>query len=229
MAPPNTGAYRARQQKGIAMRRFPTFTLAAALLAVAAGAPGANAGPISKYHGGCSMVAVADPTEFTFGPGVYQGVMTATVVAYSTGEVDADPVSATVRCYVLVNGALQGGSVLTRSGAGAVIGAGHVFYTRPTFTDEVQVCTLVDYTSDATPSTVKCQQVATFELPPPMANEIIDPIVCPAFAAAPGEVGPLLISAQGDVRLAGTPFWDCPPRQAEDSPPGPLIIDLAVA
>lgn len=199
-----------------------------ALVAVTAGSPSALAGPLSKYAGGCSMVAVADPMGATSGPGTFHGVMTVSLAAYSTGEPDTDPVSATVQCYVIVNGWTQFGSLMTRSGAGVVTGAAAIFYTRLNLTDDVRVCTLVDYTSDPTPTTVSCQGVTTFEMPPPIVSDVLDSLVCPVFATVPGQLGPLVIDPQGDVTINGARFWDCPPKDAQ-LPPGLSQVDFALA
>jgi hypothetical protein len=40
----------------------------------------------------------------------------------------------------------------------------------------------------------------------------LDAILCPILASlAPGVPGVLDIDAEGDVAIAGIPFWDCPP------------------
>ena len=52
-------------------------------------------------------------------------------------------------------------------------------------------------------------------LPPGWLWDVIDPVLCeqlvavrPSFA---DPAGPVYIAADGDVALAGEPFWDCPP------------------
>jgi hypothetical protein len=43
-------------------------------------------------------------------------------------------------------------------------------------------------------------------------KDVIDPLVCPVLATLQGDyAGLVTINAQGDVFIAGTPFWDCPP------------------
>ena len=46
----------------------------------------------------------------------------------------------------------------------------------------------------------------------PTAAEAQDPLLCPVLASlSPGVPGVVDINAEGDVSLAGVPFWDCPP------------------
>ena len=46
-------------------------------------------------------------------------------------------------------------------------------------------------------------------------RDVIDPLVCPVLATLgntlPDVAGVLEINSQGDIFLAGSPFWDCPP------------------
>jgi hypothetical protein len=38
-----------------------------------------------------------------------------------------------------------------------------------------------------------------------------DAVTCPVLASLAGDYGAIVINAQGDVFVAGEPFWDCPP------------------
>ena len=45
----------------------------------------------------------------------------------------------------------------------------------------------------------------------------LDQLACPAFAAVPSVPGVLDVEGDGDIHLAGEPFWDCPPYDEWDA------------
>ena len=106
--------------------------------------------------------------------------------------------------------------------------------------DEISVCAQVDvpgegtyywndYANDGNWSTdpaSTCTSTILLYVVPPYLERVynivghafdpvgeVDPTVCPRLAAlAPGG-GPVTIDAEGDVAVAGVPFWDCPPYE----------------
>jgi hypothetical protein len=49
-------------------------------------------------------------------------------------------------------------------------------------------------------------------LPPPPGGWFPDPLICgPLASLSPGVPGVIDINSEGDVAIAGEPFWDCPP------------------
>ena len=150
--------------------------------------------------GGCSFVAV--------GSGQLTGEIDIEAVVYSANPAD-NPMSATFTCYVKVNGATQPGAVVTATGTGTVAGGGFITYTSNSVTDFVQLCQDVSYSNGT--NTSECFEAESFEVPPPIVWEIVDPLVCPIIAVAAPGAGPMYINSQGDVWVDGEGSYDCPP------------------
>jgi hypothetical protein len=203
------------------MTRLGTATLAAVLLGGAWAVPPAHAAADSTWDGQCFVNTVSqdpDPDHMR-----WIGVLGARVLVYSAATPADNPVSARVTCRVLVNGV----TVRQASFDGTVLvaGAGPLDFTAQA-NDLVQLCTDIDYTSNATPTEV-CAYRDGNQIPPPLvwdamegalrpANDTVatyvDPVVCPLLAArAPGVPGVVDIDPTGDTSVAGGLVWDCPP------------------
>ena len=155
--------------------------------------------------GGCSFVAATDAVA---GQGQMTGEIDIEAVVYSANPAD-NPMSATFTCYIKVNGATQPGAVVTATGTVVVVGGGVITYTSNSVTDFVQLCQDVSYSNGT--NTSECFEAETFEIPPPIVWEIVDPLICPIIAMAAPGAGPVFINSQGDVWIDGEGFFDCPP------------------
>ena len=126
--------------------------------------PGAHAASDSTSLGGCSYGALGRA-----GQGWTAGEIDVEAVVYSPTP-DANPVWATVTCYILVNGAPQPGAIITASGVGVIAGGGAITYTSDHERDFVQLCQRVDFTGpgDATPTSDVCLDYIVIEIPPPL-------------------------------------------------------------
>ena len=190
--------------------------LLAAMTAAVLGlhAPGAHAASDSTIVGGCSFASLSDPVV---GPGQQTGEIDVEAVVYSPTAA-SNPVWATITCYIKVNGVPQPGAVITASGVVAVVGGGLITYPS-TESDFVQLCQRVDYTGpgDATPTSDVCFDQVVIILPPVVceADCGLGTLICTATAAAPDVPGIVDTNEQGDVYLAGEPFWGCPPYDIE--------------
>lgn len=134
------------------MRNVLAAALAAGVLAIAA--PGASAAADSTYAGDCKLKAFPDPS----GQSTYVGTLNATVFVSSIPTPTDNPVSAVVTCAVVVNGAMTSAGF---SWAGTTLithteTVQFVANPAPTGTDVVEVCTAVDYTSNATATASFC-------------------------------------------------------------------------
>lgn len=191
--------------------------LACALLATPA--PPAFAADDSTYYGSCGFSAVTDPLA---PEGTFTGWVDAQVVLYSRTHGNA--VAATVTCELRVNGVAQDSA--TASGLGAVIIADTLSY-RADVVDWVQICTIVDFTSDTTPTAVFCPGPTTLEFPPQWVQDLFsmtayaDGVACPLLQQVSPGAGPVVIDAQGDVYVSDELWWDCPPYQDGSEPPPP--------
>ncbi len=211
------------------MRRT-CITTALAIGLLALGAPSARATGESSYEGHCSFGTLDDTTPggLLGGQNHWVGYVDAAVALYSPTHNNV--VGATVRCDVRVNGVTQ--VSVAGSGLGAVVFASPVEFAAE-ITDVVELCTVVDYTTDPTPTTDRCQGATTTEFPPQgtidLINFVLDaatwavrsadlPICAALRALAPGS-DPVFITPEGDVYLFGEWFWDCPPYEYPVDPP----------
>ncbi len=211
------------------MRRQGIIATALALGLLALTAPSAPAADQSWSRGDCGFDTVQAPS---LTGDTWTGIGYADVVVYSSTH--GNVVNATVTCELRVNGVTQ----MTVSGSGTSV---VVFATPMSFhaavTDVVSFCTVVDYTSDTTPTTVDCGAAVETQVIPQWTVDLIDwvidvanyaivsevdPRVCAAFQAfAPGS-DPVTITPEGDVYIAGEFFWDCPPYENPvGGPPSP--------
>lgn len=192
------------------MKRIVTASLATALLGV--GVAPASAAAESTYNGLCSYDTFAQQTLTN---GEYRGEMDVRTVVYSPVATD-NPVTAMVTCRIRVNGTTV--QYASFSGTTVVAGAVPVRLTIGD-NDTVDICTDIDFLSDATPDVTCAQHGGDWSLPPQsvidLANDALtatDPLVCAALrAASPGVPPAVAIDPSGDTYLNGELLWDCPP------------------
>lgn len=119
-----------------------------------------------------------------------------TSIALVSRDPKDNPVSADVGCQIYAGGDLTGEAYF--SGTGVVHGVQFVPYaSRPS----AHMCTIVDFTSNATATQSSCAP-------------LVDDVSCPVLAALAPLLpagGPVVIEAGGDVYVGGTFVWDCPP------------------
>ena len=142
--------------------------------------------------------------------------------------VHAGDASATIRCYIAVNG---GEASSTPTGTGVT--AGRLTYSAGdtdvvTFHAEYCTshgCTTHDYETVrqeippqevwdllfALAETLDAALAPVFDAITNIEKTVIDPAVCPVLAGLAGTYGPVTINAQGDIFIDGEAFWDCPP------------------
>ncbi len=210
------------------MRRTLGPALALGLLTLTA--PSALAAPNdSKSVGHCGFDTL---NQQNVSETAWTGVLYAAVGVFSYAH--GNVVTARVTCEIRVNGVPQVSA--SGAGAGLVAFAAPVTYEADV-TDVVSLCTIVDYTSDPTPTSVACPEATTTRLPPQETIDLlsyvlgwvngavvgyVDPAACAAFQAlAPGH-GPVSITPEGDVYVGGEYFWDCPPYEYPPSDPPPF-------
>jgi hypothetical protein len=212
-----------------------TTSLALAIALLGLPAVPASAHGDSHYRGGCGFDTVSPQVV---DPDRYTGVAYARVVVYSRGH--GNVVTATVSCVLKVNGVVVPDATVSGSGAGVVAFAGRVEFTAHD-TDTVNLCDVVDYTSDETPTETVCAHTTQAQMPPQdvidtldltfralnavlwAAQPPVDPLVCPVIAALAPGVGPLTVR-DGDLYLGSEWLWDCPPYDVSGGggPPPPL-------
>ena len=129
------------------MRTLVAGAAAAALLAVAT--PGAHAASDSVYSGSCQLNAQNDPS----GQNTWIGVLSGVVFVYSVNTPGDNPVSADLTCEVRVDGTTVDSH--TEPGTGFVWQASQALFVADS-TATVEVCTIVDYTSNTTPTASAC-------------------------------------------------------------------------
>jgi hypothetical protein len=186
--------------------RLRIATLAAVLLGgVALGATPAAAAADSTHYGDCHFTLIGEPDN-----DVWHGEIDVQTLVYSPTP-EENPVSATVHCYFRVNGVRLDGPELTVPGTVAIAGAGVVHFAVDPV-DYLEICTEVDFTSNATPTTVECQGPTPLPYPGPIDWwSIVDPLVCPVFAQLPALPPAVHTTPEGDVYVSGELWWDCPP------------------
>lgn len=152
------------------MRKLAFAAVLCAAIAVAP--PAAFAADDSTHVGDCHMVASEDPLA---GGGFHTGAVDIKTVVTAATPSD-NPVSATVTCWVLVNGRMNPGAIVQASGTGTVVGGGIVsFIAVPG--DVVELCTAVAFTSNSTPSWEACVVFTLVPTPPPPPGQITMPVV----------------------------------------------------
>lgn len=145
------------------------------------------------------------------------------VAAYSQ-EASGTPSTATVSCWIDVNGVEQPGTRLTVTGSGVIAGAAEIVYSSAE-DDVVSECQQVTF-ADGSTWTAKdgnvgtdCMRATSITLTGP---QFLDPVVCPLYIALYAETGGgvfgiLRIHSDGDLYVAqplGVGYiriWNCPP------------------
>lgn len=176
--------------------------------------------PFADYIGGCSFVAATDAVA---GQGQMTGEIDVEAIVFSYQSAQ-NPVSATFTCYIKVNGSAQPGASVTASGTVVVVGGGIVSYTSGSSTDHVQLCQSISYSNGE--ASDECFDATSFEIPPPIIWEIVDPAICPFLEDRagtyhiPSPVDRTIViepkdpaddeDIGGDVYIDGELFFDCP-------------------
>jgi hypothetical protein len=219
-----------------------TIAGAIALCLLGLAAPQAHAGSedYSTIKGGCFFDTLNDitPGGLLGGQDVWQGVLYSQTVLVSPTY--GNVVNASVSCVLKVNGVEQL-RVGPQWGSGAVLFAEPLTFTAAP-TDIVSLCTLVDFTSDDTPTVLHCPDTTTMQVIPQLlvelidfvvgvadyyvlypANQAIDTTVCSVLRTLAPGAGPVVIEPGGDVYVGGHDpedfFWDCYPYVDYDYPP----------
>lgn len=158
----------------------------------------------SAYAGGCRALFA---TDLAAGPGRQIGEIDVAVVVYSAGSPSGNPVSAEVTCYFTVNGVRQPGTTVTAEGTTAITGGSVVSFASESPDDDIKLCTIVEYTSDATPTVDDCDQQYL------RANIGAAACAAPAASGPPGLDGkPIVhVGPDGDVWIGDKRYHDCPP------------------
>lgn len=199
--------------------------LVAALAAAGLAVPPAHAAQGSQVSGDCGFNAVNQET--LTGPDDWRGEVYLYAVL-THPDPAAGPVSASVTCYVMVDGVPQPGTRITMPATGAVAAAGVVRY-QAREDQWVDLCMEVDFLSDDTPTEyIGCGSMTPPQLPPQeivdLVNEVfdtvdevmiqvVDPFVCPGLGAHAGTYGPVTVTQGGDVYVGTDLYWDCPPYE----------------
>ena len=206
-------------------------TLLVAALAVAGlAAPPASAGQSSAFFGDCGIDSV---NQKTVNGDHYQGAIYVFGALYSA-DPDDMPVSASVTCYVMVDGVPQPGTRVTMPATGAVAGAAVIdFEARD---DQiVELCLEVDFLGDDTPTFRRGCGYGAYppQIPPREVTDLldlvfayyeavigygndpvvehVDPPLCALLVDKAGTYELVTIAPDGDVSVAGVGLWDCPP------------------
>lgn len=198
---------------------------AAAVCATAVAIPTASAAGSDLIFGGCGFNT--DENATVTGPDTNTGVI---YDHSATFDATGLPTSATVSCQIQVNDVAAPGTTVSYSGFGLQAGANPISFTAAP-DQSVSLCQRVVYgdgtdTGWVCPMTDPCFSVGGC---PPEAltlvegivnnafTSVIDPALCPVFAANAGDYGLVTINSDGDVDVADplglglNPVYDCPP------------------
>jgi hypothetical protein len=203
-------------------------TFLALCLAAAASFPapaGATGGPPEGER--CGFATATDGTD-PDAPETFHGVL------YG-GPLRAAGSAVTITCSVAVNAPRHADpAVATESsdpGPGvAVLAPRRLSYTAEDW-DSVYLCTAATVDGTAwywddvaaawsTDPASWCEDTTDYRTEPPpewcfetlsCVEPLVDQMVCPVFAAVPSVPGVLDVEYDGDLHVAGEPFWDCPP------------------
>lgn len=183
------------------------------IASLAVGALSLNAPAALASHGqaDCGFDSLAQETA-TGGQDTYSGGAYGYVASPTPGE------AVEVQCVIEVNGTPVS-STPTGTGTNFATTAGPISFTAAD-TDTVEICTRWKVGDEqenyvcvgSTNTQIPPQEIldaldAVFE-----ATGAVDFLLCPLLAGlAPGVPGVVDIDSEGDVSIAGTPFWDCPP------------------
>lgn len=195
-------------------------------------APAAHADSTNVFHGDCFYDILGQPPSTQAEPEVYSGVI-GDRSRTTTGDTPPMPIGATVTCWIEVNHVVAPGTTHSYGDVGGVpgvqVGADPVSFTAY-YDDLVELCHTVLFADSTTQS--ECKGPIYIQLPPecPLFGcdffgwmsrffvKYVDPVVCPALAAAAGSYpGGVTVDPTGDVSvpdplgLGLNPVYDCPP------------------
>ena len=181
-----------------------------AVSALALNVPAAHA-EHAQYD--CGFETLAQETA-TGGQDTYTGAAYGFIASPTPQE------SVSIRCYVSVDGSDQGGTN-TGSGTNFATTQGQVTFTASD-TQEVLLC--AEWSAGSEGPEVECFPTTNTQIPPQPVIDLLDQIfaatgavdflLCPILGGlAPGVPGVLDITPEGDVSIAGSLFWDCPPYE----------------
>ena len=176
------------------MKRVLLGGLGAAVLTIGLGAAPATA---AEDRPECEIDAWSDGQDA-------DGDVVAVIPVFSVAQPGANPVSATVTCAVKVDGAIV--DSVTNSGSGVVVVQGAVDF--PHSANGFSVCTTIDYTSTTEPTDTWCTGYTWMG----SWEEEVDSYLCPVLDDVP-DAGPVDVTDEGDVYVAGEFIWDCPPYE----------------
>jgi hypothetical protein len=204
--------------------------LAASVLAFVTPMTSASADQGDTLKGGCGFNTDEQATATN---GQFQGVEY--VLAFSQ-EAAGTPSTATVSCWIDVNGVEQPGTRITATGNGAIAGQAQISYSAVDG-DAVNQCQQVTFADGSTWTAsdgnvgTDCPAATQVTIPPQAVIDAIntvidavngvliadvDPTICPVLVSLAGNYGPVTIAADGDVTvndplgLVGK-VYDCPP------------------
>ncbi|HWL37298.1 MAG TPA: hypothetical protein VNQ77_14035 [Frankiaceae bacterium] len=207
------------------MRR--TVPAAVALLALAALGPGtahAAAGPAEGLR--CGFTTLTAP----FGDGRHSGTLDGGPVVVADG---ADPRAGRIRCTLQLNGNRHADadlvSVASVTTPGVAVLPPTTIEYDAAVDDTVYLCAQVEiegagtfYWDDdvdewSTSPYAECDGALQAPVDDPIDRvlweRVVDPLLCPLLAAASPGIGPVAVAPEGDVSVAGSTVWDCPPYE----------------
>lgn len=161
--------------------------------------------------GGCFLIAVN-------GRGLTNFTMAGVIGDLSVTRDSTGPTSATVTCWVVINGNEASGSRHSYSGTAVQAGADHVGFSLVGSSDRISLCQQVTYMSGATAQS--CRQLDGLVS---ASSSALQTLVCPLLVAlgvatGGGVAGVAEIGPDGDLYtvdrsglLGPTLLFDCPP------------------
>jgi hypothetical protein len=196
-------------------KKFTIGALAAVGMALMTPITPANADQGDTLNGGCGFNTNQNSIATN---GQNEGVIFVTALS---NEAAGGPSTATVSCWIDVNGVEQGGTRLTVTGTGPIVGQQQISFSAGD-TDFIAECQEVVFADGSTWTApdgnvgVDCSASASVGGSPQL-----DQLLCPVFVALYAEtnggvLGVLRISSGGDLYLANptgtgyTKIWDCP-------------------
>jgi len=209
--------------------------LAATVMAMVTPMTSASADPGDTLKGGCGFNTDQNAVVTN---GQNQGVI---YVAALSQEASGAPSTATVACWIDVNGVEQPGTRITKTDNGVIADSAQITFSSVDG-DQINECQQVTFADGSTWTAadgnvgVDCPAADEFEIPPPIFFDtldtifdavngvliaVVDPVICPVLKTLAGTYGPVEINSEGDV-IVNDPLgligkvYDCPPY---DPPP----------
>jgi hypothetical protein len=205
-----------------------TVPAAVTLLALATVAPGtahAAAGPGEGLA--CGFTTLSNPFA---APGRQVGLFEGGPLVVADGT---DPRAGRIRCTIQLDAIRHDGpdaavvESVTTPGVVAFPPTAFEYGAEPF--QEVVLCQQVEIAGAGTfywdadarawsaSASVPCDLVLAAPADEPLTDtvwfDVVDPVLCPALAAASPGTGPVTVSPEGDVAAADAQRWDCPPYE----------------